>query len=129
MTGGGSDTGGSEPFGNMARQGMERERLAGRWEYAATTMPNASRRRLDQPAPTLAFGNDAASAVFLPVGADARAAKADGRARRITVEEAAILQTFPADHPWRGVTTKRYQQVGNAVPPLLAKAVLAEVLR
>lgn len=98
-------------------------------EYAATTMPNSPRRRLDQPAPTIAFGNDSASAVFLPRGADARQAKADGTARRLTVVEAARLQTFPADHPWCGPVTKQFRQIGNAVPPLMARAILAEVAR
>jgi DNA (cytosine-5)-methyltransferase 1 len=43
--------------------------------------------------------------------------------RRITVEEAAQLQTFPVGMEWHGTRAARFRQVGNAVPPLLAQAV------
>jgi DNA (cytosine-5)-methyltransferase 1 len=44
----------------------------------------------------------------------------DARLRRVTVEEAAAIQTFPADMQWCGPQTARFRQVGNAVPPILA---------
>lgn len=46
---------------------------------------------------------------------------------QVTVQEAAVLQTFPVDYPWQGNKGQQYQQVGNAVPPLLAAHLLAEL--
>lgn len=40
--------------------------------------------------------------------------------RRITVQEAAAIQTFPKDMPWAGSMSARWRQIGNAVPPNLA---------
>ena len=45
------------------------------------------------------------------------------RLRRLTVEEAAALQTFPLDMRWSGRRNSVFRQIGNAVPPLLARAV------
>ncbi|MFE9286644.1 DNA cytosine methyltransferase [Streptomyces olivaceus] len=44
---------------------------------------------------------------------------------RLSVQDAAILQSFPADHPFRGSRTKQFEQIGNAVPCLLAEHVIA----
>jgi DNA (cytosine-5)-methyltransferase 1 len=50
------------------------------------------------------------------------------RMRRLTVEEAAAIQTFPSNWCFAGPQSSRFRQIGNAVPPLLAQAVAEQVI-
>ena len=112
--------------------------------YVNGNQPNASRRSVDEPAPTVLFGHhsndvrwvfDRPSTTivgsFRPDVVSAPGYRTDTSWQnapgsvRVTVEEAGILQSFPADYPWQGTQTAQYQQVGNAIPCLLARHILA----
>ena len=50
------------------------------------------------------------------------------QARTISVREAARLQSFPDGFIFLGGMNRAFQQIGNAVPPLVAKAIATEML-
>lgn len=52
----------------------------------------------------------------------------DAERRRLTWQECAILQAFPADWPFQGGVGDRYRQIGNAVAPPVAEAVGRAIL-
>lgn len=94
---------------------------------------------IDQPAPTvtgLAGGQWVFDRPATTVCADPRIAPPGHRDRaggepqfgegtvRLTLKQALILQGLPPDHPVQGNKTDQFTQVGNAVPPPLATAIL-----
>ena len=88
------------------------------WRWRSNRRANATERRLDEPAPTITGGHDHQD----------RAWTNGEESIPVTLEEAAALQTFPVGYPWQGSRTAGFRQVGNAVPPLLAYALLAHLV-
>lgn len=78
---------------------------------------------LNKPARTLTVRNLAGA-----TGDMHRVKLADGTRRRITVREAARLQSFPDWFNFSGTETSQFTQIGNAVPPLFAYQLAKSVL-
>lgn len=110
----GTAAGGTDPQmvgGSGARKALDAERVAGRWiEKAHPDGPDQWARPFEK------------QTVNIPPLNALPANRNDGG--RLSINEAAVLQSFPGDYPWRGGKSSQYQQVGNAVPPRLAEAVL-----
>lgn len=89
--------------------------------YDVSKFPNKWRKmEPDLPARTLMahLGKDSYSHIHYD----------SAQARTISVREAARLQSFPDGFVFSGTMNPAFKQIGNAVPPLLAKAVATEMM-
>jgi DNA (cytosine-5)-methyltransferase 1 len=75
----------------------------------------------DQPSPTITARGDERGGVVIH--------HHPGNHRRLTVREVALIQTFPADYKFVGANTSAYRQIGNAVPPMMARVIAECVLQ
>ncbi len=69
------------------------------------------------------------SARYYKDGSDALVKYSDDEIRMLTERECARIQTFPDDFEFHGGKKATYQQIGNAVPPLLAQRVAESLAR
>ena len=53
----------------------------------------------------------------------------NAQARTISVRESARLQSFPDGFVFAGAMNRAFQQIGNAVAPLMARAIAAEIMK
>jgi DNA (cytosine-5)-methyltransferase 1 len=78
--------------------------------------------RPDEPSFTI-------SARYWKDGSDALVKYSDDEIRMLTERECARIQSFPDTFEFAGSKRDVYTQIGNAVPPLLAKAVAKEIMK
>ena len=120
-----------EKLSKLARMGAWIKPASERYEdlkrsivppYDASKFPNKWRKiARDQPARTVMahLSKDGYSHIHYD----------DAQARTISVREAARLQSFPDGFVFAGAMNQAFQQIGNAVPPLMAKAIAAEIMK
>lgn len=132
--------------GSAARRALYAERDEGRWvldyrQNAGATGEPITCDVTDRPSPTIGTQSEAQwiisqrpattiagdTRVFQP-GGHHQPGEQSQNAIRLSIPELAKLQGFPDDWVWTGTKTDQARQIGNAVPPIMAR-LLAEANR
>lgn len=129
VTGGGVETGGAEPIAKLDRYITRAD-----WVLRGSNQAKAAIRPMDHPASTMLFGHCSNDVRWYRAGTTTRGVPEPAGERhpdpqRVSVDEAGILQSFPAGYAWQGGQSKQFLQAGNAVPPGLAIHGLASAAR
>jgi DNA (cytosine-5)-methyltransferase 1 len=124
VTSGGADTGGVEVFASKGARA--RARAAVRTHQSTSTTGERYERSTAAPSPTIVGSTGLWKVTHQRRGGHHTPGAQSENAVRVTVEQAACLQSFPDDHPWGAAGSKSaaFKCIGNAVPPLMAGAVL-----
>jgi len=154
VTGGGTETGGAEPIAKLARYTDRAHWLqspsgitgpcvrpvdhpaatvTGADNYYAFTSDQWTERNPERDMPSWCWARPSTTIVgsFKPEIVAAPGYRTTVSRQnapnsvRVTVHEAGVLQSFPADYPWQGAKGKQFLQAGNAVPPGLALHALS----
>ena len=83
-------------------------------------------RPVTSPAPTITGAGNAEWGMRPTRAVGARDRDPSGRG--VTIHEAATIQSYEPPFIWCGTKTKKFLQIGNAVPPLMAEAILAALI-
>lgn len=113
VTAGGADRGGVEVFGNAGSRKRLREVVEASWAHERPATTVCGDPRIGRPGHK---NRDKGEAQFT------------NGSIRVSVQDAALLQSFRLGYPWQGTVAKQHTQIGNAVPPLLAARIIGALV-
>jgi DNA (cytosine-5)-methyltransferase 1 len=102
--------------GSYSSRYMSRNRKRG-WDDVSYTIPAMAKQVTLHPS----------SPDMIKIGEDEWKFGESGKTRRLSWQEAAVIQTFPKNMQFVGNLTSKYKQIGNAVPVKLAEVVATEL--
>lgn len=118
------------PWVSMAQAlGIASDEIENKLFCPTNLRPKSGIREADKPASTLAFGHENPRWITPAELDDYRTNGTPQPGVKLTHRELAVLQSYPDEFIWKGRKTSVSLQISNAVPPLLAEAVLSELIK